>query len=175
LGAAGWRPIKDDYYGAELPDVTLRFVYPNQPALQLQNISGKVALQIRYTITLWNLDATDNPKNPLQIPVGAFDFIKPGLFGGPLNIFQPVATSLKSGNRLFGSASVSCPDCARGRTFWVYIVWDQGGWYSEIPEVTTGAVMIPKELENSTMTEFADRTIPFIPESRRIPIEKLFQ
>jgi hypothetical protein len=114
-------------------DVTLRFVYPTGPALMLINQSEKVAQYIKWTVVIWNLD---DPKGfssgphpadihePFQIPISIVDFLRPGastiqnLFSSPL-----VTPHIKDGNRLFGSASVVCPDCARGHTFIVYIVW----------------------------------------------------
>jgi hypothetical protein len=40
LGGASWRPIYEDYIGQELPNVTLQFIYPAHPALQIHNVSG---------------------------------------------------------------------------------------------------------------------------------------
>jgi hypothetical protein len=109
-------------------DVTLRFIYPKYPALLLVNQSGVVAREIRWQVTLWNLDLPEHT-NPLPIPTAIFDFILPHSSGGPQDLFSAptIAPLLHPGNRLIGSASVSCPDCARGRTFIVYIVWAQGG------------------------------------------------
>ena len=59
LTAAAWRPIADDYRGTEQPDVTLSLVVAKQPMLQLENLSGVVAQQIKYSFALWNLDTTD--------------------------------------------------------------------------------------------------------------------
>jgi hypothetical protein len=174
IGAAGWKQILEDYKGTELPDISMRLVYPQYPSLVLKNISGKVAKQVRFQVTLWNLDATENPKNPLQIPTDTFDFIKPNDEGGPQNIFQRVESSLKPGAKLFGSIGINCPDCQRGRTFWVWIVWKQDGWFSEIDDLTTGGVMVPTDMEHVNLYAFAAARMAAIPEDKRKRIEKLF-
>jgi hypothetical protein len=128
----------------ELPDVALRFVYPKSPALVLVNQSAVIARDIKWTVLLWNMDLTDR-SDPLPIPVGKFDWIRPHDQGGPQNLFgsQHVAPLLKPGNRLFGSASVDCPECARGRTYIVYIVWDESGWFSEVENGKPGKPLLP--------------------------------
>ena len=105
------------------------------PMVVLTNISNKVAQNIKWSVWLWNLDdqkmkATIEPTEPsefpqpLQIPTQTFDFIRPHSFGGPMILFvsPAVSSKIKVGDRLMGSASVVCPDCARGHTYIVYIV-----------------------------------------------------
>jgi hypothetical protein len=84
------RPIRN-----AAPDVTLRFIYPDRPALLLINESGKLAQQIKWSVALWNLDDlrtfSSNPHasdahEPLLIPVQIFDFIRPHSTGGPQTI-----------------------------------------------------------------------------------------
>lgn len=171
--AIGWRPIRDDYIGTETPDLALQFVYPKSPMLRILNVSNVTARQIKFTIAVWDIDKPQE-KNPLQIPIQTFDFIRPHLFGGNEGVFEPLVRSgvIKPGMRLFGSASTECPDCRKGHTYWLYIIWGQGGWYSEISDMSSGGVIVPKDFKNITATEFADRTIPLIPEIQRIPIEK---
>jgi hypothetical protein len=131
----------------------------------------EVANQIKYIVTLWNLNAEENPKNPLQIPVGTFDFVRAGQFGGPENLFGPVESILHPNDRLFGSAAVSCPLCARGRTYWVYIVWGRGGWYWEVPEARDGGMRVPANFANIDLGDFAAAVIAQIPERERVAIK----
>ena len=111
-------------------DVALGFVYPKSPALMIANLSDSLARDIKWTVVLWNMDLPDR-NDPLPIPVSTFDWLKAREEGGPQDLFNGplVAPLLKPGNRLFGSASADCPACARGRTYIVYIVWGQGGWF----------------------------------------------
>ena len=117
--------------GPGAPDVSLGLVYPEHPALLLMNPSNMVAKEIKYGFVVWNLDLP-NQHNPLPIPWASFDFIRPHEVGGPQDLFNPVMAQLTKGNRLFGYADVSCPDCANRRLFWVYIIWGQGGWFAPV-------------------------------------------
>jgi len=137
------------------PDVTLRFIYPTEPALLLVNQSGTVARDIKWQVTVWNRDLPDRT-NPLPIPTAIFDFIMPHSTGGPQDLFSAQVPLLHQGDRLIGSASVSCPDCARGHTFIVYIVWGQGGWFTEALDKTGGEVLMPKRFTKSNITNYAD-------------------
>ena len=158
---------------AEFPDVTLRFVYPKSPALVLVNQSGKVAHQIKWLVALWNLDLPDRT-DPLPISVSTFDFIRPHLESGPQNLFGSslVSPLLKPGNRLIGSASVQCPDCVRGRTFIVYLVWDQGGWFTEVLDMTSGAVLTPPHFTREEIFQYFRELMARVPENARIPISE---
>src|SRR5437867_4452348 len=83
--------------------------------LVIVNSSGSLARDIKWIVVLWNMDLPDRD-DPLPIPVSTFDWIKPHQEGGPQNLFSGanVAPLLKPGDRLFGSASVNCPNCVRG-------------------------------------------------------------
>jgi hypothetical protein len=139
------------------PDVTLRFINPTEPALQLVNQSGVTARDIKWMVTLWNLDLP-NRTNPLPIPTAAFDFIMPHSPGGPQGLFDApmVASLLHPGDHLIGSASVSCPDCVRGRTFIVYIILGHDGWFTEVLDKMHGEVLVPKHPTKSDITKYAD-------------------
>jgi pimeloyl-ACP methyl ester carboxylesterase len=157
----------------EGPDVTLRLVYPGEPALLLINQSGAIARDIKWTVTLWNLDLPERT-NPLPIPVSTFDWIRPRQTGGPQNLFgaPAVKSLLSSGNRLIGSASVVCPDCTRGRTFVIYIVWGQGGWFTEVVDRKDGEILIPNRFTKTLISQYAKELLSLIPESARIPISE---
>lgn len=154
---------------ARVPEVSLRFVSPEYPALQLINRSDVVAKDIKYTVVLWDID-NDTQVNPLAIPIATFDFIKAKQAGGPQNIFGPVEHLLKPGTRLFGSASVNCPDCRRGFTYWVYIDWTHGGWFAEVPDETGGDLLIPSHLTRPELAAYFRDAQASVPEDRRIPI-----
>lgn len=72
--------------------------------------------------------------DPLPIPIQTFDWIRAHGAGGPEGLFESpqVASLLKSGNRLFGSAFVDCPECSIGRTYIIYIVFGESGWFAEV-------------------------------------------
>jgi hypothetical protein len=171
----------------ETPDVTLEFVFAESPGLVLVNRSNKIAREIRWAVVLWNIDdpkvysnptAPDMQSNhePLPIPTSTVDFVRPHSETGPLNLFgSPIIRSnVKAGDRLIGSASVICPDCARGYTFIVYIVFGQGGWYYNDLNNRSGDVVIPRRLTRQNVLSYFNELIQRVAEKDRIPITDPF-
>jgi hypothetical protein len=157
---------------AEQPDVTLRFVYPTTPNVQLVNDSGIVAREIKWAVILFNLDAaTKSPFNPLPIPFSTFDFLRGHTNGGPMGFLDApdVRPLVHKGDRLCGSASVICPDCGRGHTYLVYIVVGEGGWFSEVLSVTSGTPLIPKHLTEAEVMPLVNMILS-TPETLRVAI-----
>lgn len=157
----------------EKPEVTLRFVHPKSPYIQLVNTSNAVAAHIKYQVAAWNLDTFAQSQNPLPVPPSEFDLLTSRNTTLPINIFETptVAPFVSQGNRIFGSASVICPTCTRGRTFWFYIVWGKGGWYSENTDINNGNIVLPSN--PAQLDEFAKRIIGKIPFHAREQIEGL--
>jgi hypothetical protein len=120
---------------------------------------------------IWNMDLPDR-NDPLPIPIGNFDWLRPHTESGPLNLFGGplVSPLLKSGDHLFGSASIICPKCFRGRTYIVYIVYGKSGWYSEIEKVTSGGTIIPKNFLRPTREVYFRELEAQVPQKNRIPI-----
>jgi hypothetical protein len=156
------------------PDVGLKFVYPKSPALMITTLSGSVARDIKWMVVLWNMDIPERD-NPLPIPAQTFDWIKGHDEGGPHNLFDTplVSPLLKNGNRLFGSATVDCPACTSGKTYIVYIVWGQGGWFSEVGNnswKSPGKAIAPKNFLRDNREAYFKILEAMIPENKRIPI-----
>jgi hypothetical protein len=118
---------------ANFPDVVMRLIYPERPAILLENISDATALQIKYAVALLHIDGSDVGK-PVQIPISTFDFIKGREGGGPQNLFDPpnAIQSPNKGDRLFGWIQVSCPTCIATHYYWTYVHFGYDGWYSEV-------------------------------------------
>jgi hypothetical protein len=150
------------------PLVALRFVGQKYPALQPINESSVIARDMKYTVALWNMERPQD-LSPLQIPTGTFDWLKPHTEGGPTNIFEHVTSELKDGDRLFGTMGVNCPDCSRGRTYVVYIVWGKGGWVSELKNEQSGGVFVPRNPTTDREAYFK-RLEEIAPDPSRIPI-----
>jgi len=156
------------------PEVTLRFVEGKAPDLQLTNISEVTATNIKWMMIAFDLDALAYRKQPLPIPATTFDFLTPGNSSLPINLFDPPASSssiVKSGDRIFGSVSVDCPECKRGHTYVFYITLGQGGWYSERTEITNGNNISPANM--NLIQEAADAVLKQTPEAMRTPIKDL--
>lgn len=155
------------------PDVGLRFVYPKSPALVIVNLSDSVAREIKWIVAIWNMDLPDR-NEPLPIPIQPFDWIKGHRESGPQRLFDDkwIPLLLKPGNRLIGSAVVECPACARGRTYIVYIVWGEGGWFSELENEKSGDLIIPKKLLRDGREAYFKELEATIPMNKRIPIQE---
>jgi hypothetical protein len=153
------------------PEVGLRFVYSTDPALVIVNQSSVVAHDIKWAVELWNMDQPDRD-DPLPIPTSTFDWLRPHDEGGPQNLFDTptVKPLLKSGDRLFGSASVSCPTCSRGRTYVVYIVYGVGGWFSELENEQSGRFLSPPNFHREFREKYFVALEAAVPVEKRIPI-----
>ena len=158
--------------GIEYPEVTLSFVWPNEPDIQLQNTSNVVAENIKWSLAIWDVD-TPNRHDPLPIPAATFDFLAPKGSSLPIALFSrpQIAPLVKSGDVIFGSASVSCPHCSRGRTFLVYIKLGSEGWYSEVKSVTSGDLvhLSPTPYLVNSVRDFTKT----VPDQDRIPIQEV--
>jgi hypothetical protein len=150
------------------PDVTLRFVSLESPLVVLVNSSPVVARNIKWGVVLWKWDAPAG-SNPLQIPIASFDWIKSQGEGGPEDIFSRVASQLKSGDILYGSAFVDCPECPKGHSYFVHITYGRGGWFSEIMSDKAGGPYTPVNSTKEGMAAFF-AAIDRVPQSERIPI-----
>jgi hypothetical protein len=181
LVATSWRAVRDDYRGAEQPEVTLRFVHPASPMLALDNKSGAIARDVKWAVALWNIDDLrtyvrgSSGNDPLPIPIQTYDVLRPHTSGGFQGIFLDSlnADYIKPGNRLAGSVSVVCPTCSRGHTYVVYITWGKGGWYAEAPQtqkLTEGELLVPKPITKENLEAYF-KLIEQIPASQRHPIE----
>ncbi len=153
------------------PDLALRFVYPKCSALVLINQSSVVAKDIKWTVAIWNMDLPDR-NDPLPIPVSTFDWIRPHNRSGPQDLFNSphIIPLLKSGDRLFGSASVCSPSCIRGRTYIIYIVWGKDGWFAEVEEEESGNILIPPNFLKNTRDQYFKALEAMIPIKSRILI-----
>lgn len=132
--------ILDGKSGKVPADVTATFVYPEGPAIVLYNTSETTALTVLYQVVLWNLDSPEAIlKSALEIPVAKADYVRHDAAAGPFNLFErPLSQNrLKAGDRIFGYASVSCPDCKTHRQYWINAVWKTGGWYAPLKDGTS--------------------------------------
>jgi hypothetical protein len=165
LGAPAFPKL--DATADDSPDVIARLVYQDEPSILLENISGRIAKEIKWAVELWDIDEPrtyinprpqPNAHDPLPIPVSTFDFLRPHTTGGPPSLFNtPLAAPyVKAGHRLVGSMSVVCPECARGHTYVVYITLGRGGWYSELNSLRDGQPLIPSHLNIDTVKQYAE-------------------
>jgi hypothetical protein len=164
---------ESSHSNAEKPDVALRLIYQKSPALILVNQSSTIARNIKWAFAIWNIDLPDR-NDPLPIPISTADWIKAHEESGPQSLFETslVNPLLKPGDRLFGSASVDCSDCDRGRTYIVYIVWGDTGWFAEVENDKTGKLIIPNNFLKPARMEFFKTLEAAVPVQSRITIKE---
>lgn len=152
-------------------DIAIKFVYPRSLALVLVNQSDVIAKNIKYHVALWNMDLPDR-NDPLPIPVSTFDWIKPNSESGPQNIlwYPQTQACFKSGDRLFGTASVIAPESIRGRTYVVYFKVGDNAWYSEIEDDKSGNLYIPVNFSRPSREEYFRTLEAKIPLHSRISV-----
>ena len=84
--------------------------------------------------------------------------------------FRPaVAARVKKGDRVFGSASVSCPECTVGRTYALSFTYAIAGWFAELPDWKNADMLVPKMVTPDGLTAFYG-FINSIPDNKRIQI-----
>lgn len=158
------------------PDIGMEFVNPSDVAFRMVNLSKKAVLRDpKYWFALVDLDgprtvATNGGPIPQLLQIPAFadtgDFLKAGQKFLPrpiVSTFPAVQSIVKSKDRIFGSATVSCPDCIRDRHYLVFFVNGSGGWYCEIAKdipITMGEIL----------TDTEATLLRVVPPERRIPI-----
>lgn len=162
------------------PDIAVRLVSRKELTVALLNVSppGILVTDPKFTIVIWNLDLPDRDE---PIPDGrlitkTFDrkWIRQEETFIVLRFTRvpEIAALIKTGDRLFGWIAATCPDCVKTKTYWIYTIHGQGGWYSELPQgkfpqLNKVKELLPQIRENPE-TFFAD-----IPKESRISIEDL--
>jgi hypothetical protein len=127
-----------------------------------------------------NPHASDHPgmHDPLPIPASTYDFLRPRQSSNPIDLFGTplVVPNLKKGQRLIGSASVDCADCAHGHTYVVNIVWGESGWYAEVTRAKGqelhGKILMPENPYAEAVPIFYQSLLALVPEADRIPIQE---
>jgi hypothetical protein len=157
------------------PDVTAKFVYPQEIALELTNHSQTVVKDPTVLLLLFDLDGPGDQPSPLQIPLalGPNEYIKSGSYIVPLTVTgnSSLKNTIRKGDRILGWVSVTCLDCVSTNSYWVYAVHGSGGWYSPCekgkhPQLNA----ISKNWHN--FVKYGDAYLSgTVPIERRIPID----
>jgi hypothetical protein len=127
------------------PEVTLRLVDPPDPKLILVNDTNVEAKDVGYGVALYNVDNLPENGDALAIEASGVEQLPPHHSYGPLPLFDSleVRAWLKPGHRIVGTIAIDCAACARGYTYWVSLVWAEGGWFAEIKDMTEGGTVVP--------------------------------
>jgi hypothetical protein len=161
------------------PDIGLRFVHPEDASFVLENTSQVVLYTPKFWFVLMDLDVPgannlEGTAIPDILPIPAEaqqDFIRPGDRTLPRSIvsyYPTVSKIVKPNDRVFGSVGVTCPDCIKTRTYWLYFVVGAGGWYSEIVKQPKGLPLLRLMLSTEEVLN------EFVPIRKRIPIAGMY-
>lgn len=120
---------------SEFPDVSAKFVYPDEIALVLLNQSPVTVKAPSILLMLFDLDGDADKATVLNVPMPSPEgvFIKSGSYMIPLSIagHPNVKNQIKKGDRLVGWVSVTCPDCENTNAYWFYAVQGDRGWFAK--------------------------------------------
>lgn len=110
---------------------------------------------------------------PLPIPAQTLqDFAPPKQGLGNFEVLSDLAKAhVKAGSRLFGVAFITCLDCRRTTTYWVY--WEVGGqgWFSPIKAGTNPAM--PYYRMRNVPNEMVDKALnALVPPKERIALQE---
>ena len=144
------------------PEVTMRLVNLRSPSLVLDNHSDAIARDIKRSYAIWNTDdlrtyiVGSSGDDPLPIPTSTFDVLRPHTSSGPEGIFQASINAgyIKKGDKLIGSIGIICPICVRGHSYFIYIIWGESGWFSEIQDLKEGELTISRCLNTENLKAY---------------------
>jgi hypothetical protein len=123
----------------------MEFVNPKDVAFRIVNLSDVTLRDAKYYFMFididgpgrFNLQGTMLPQllpTPAKIETG--DFLRPKtsfMASSIVSTFPGVQSIVKPNDRIFGLATVSCPNLLKDRQYWLYFAVGSGGWYCEVP------------------------------------------
>lgn len=148
------------------PDAVLVFAEPQSPLFKVINDSDAVMRDAKYGFHIYDLDAVGDEDGPLNllIPFQSLEPIRPQAGMGPWTIesLSLRKDGIKPGHRLFGWASISCPECLRRRVYWIYSKFGEEGWYAEIPDAEQARVQpnLARIVNSDDPENLIERVVP---------------
>lgn len=158
-------------------DLQLLFFGRDSLLFNYINRSKESAQQPKYWFIVLDLSRPYFPpgsSEPNGLPVLTHvqgDFVRPGDMQGNVEVLNtPMAKNhVKSGDKLWMAAFVTCANCVTTRAYYVYFQVGSGGWYAEAPDAKK--MEFPKPLNqpatDAAIESYADQLVP---RARRIPI-----
>ena len=144
---------------AERPDVRLIPLQPKELELMIYNASGtKIAKDVHYAVSLMIVDrpATSGVYPAFSTETTNIDYIRPSSAYAPsiLRFHNGDSIPVTKGARLFGWASITCPDCAKDRVYWVYWKYQEAGYYLESEDGKMPFGQMPAKTPETILDEF---------------------
>lgn len=142
------------------PDVHAVLLYPQRPSILLVDQSeSKTARQASFEPRFRNLShkISDTAFDLYGGKSVSCDYISPQTSCGPFQLEFPGKAIFVAGDELFGLVTVSCPDCAAFRTYWVYISFPKDGVFAEGKATDYDFYHLTPQNARSTVEKFLKR------------------
>jgi len=155
----------------DLPAVSFRVINLKSIGISASNTYNVIAKDVRYDLTAWDLDLDKD--DSLCIFSHSEPWIRPGENVYPYSFVarKEVAPLVKNGDKLLGLASISCPECIATKSYLVFAINGQGGWFFEYPKgMSPNLPKISKLIP--AIRKNPEKYFSDIPLSARIPIKE---
>ena len=161
-------------------DIEAIISYPKCPAISLRNLSNRVATGLTWEITLFrttNFNFTSSGQQQIYVtslPTQQMGFVKAHSEDLPSTMFPEAYCRsdgpIKEGDDLIGSLFVDCPECGKGTTYIVHLVWGKSGWYVHV-NIPQGGMLIPIKLNTPIFHAYVQKWEKDMPGAYKIPIK----
>jgi len=157
----GYRQIRDIL---TRPNVELVFVHPESVAYKIVNNSEKIAEDVLVSFGIFSLDS--DLQNPVPISSANYDYVNKHSEKGSFSFFSNFGIR---NQRYFGIVYISCRDCEKLRTYWIYAKHGDAtdAFYAERNRQDTFQINV-SDLASNTQ----DYLKNLFPERRRISIKR---
>jgi hypothetical protein len=165
----------------QAPEVSMSFyIEGGNPKFSIFNAGGEAAQQPKWSFALADFTneyyphylSDPNSSQPLPIPSDKVDdYVKPHSYLGNFAVFNDATANLiKSGDQIFGFATITCLNCAGDKSYWLYWEVGNGGWYANFTPIDKDAQLFKQG--NLSRSEVDERISRWIPAIGRIPLTK---
>jgi hypothetical protein len=155
-------------------DISLDVTHAADPSITVINSGQEILRDPRYSLALFDLDRASWDKGVLPTlrttpPIFTpNDWLRPGNGFGVYPIFE--SNKPAPGTRVFGWARCDCPACAGEKFYLIYLVFEQEGWYYEIPGGKSVNMEFFKGIFGKTKEEQESLLLTGIPAPLRKPL-----
>jgi hypothetical protein len=162
-------------------DLSFFFFSENgQPRFSIVNTGDESAQEPKWTMALVDLSNEYYPhyksdpesSEPLPIPTQKIDdFVKRHTSLGNFEIFNEATSNhVKTGDRIFGLAGITCSNCPADRKMWLYWEVGAGGWYASFSPLKPDEKLFKQpNMSNVEIDDLLSRAVPL---GERIPINE---
>jgi hypothetical protein len=99
----------------------------------IRNTGSITAERVKYSAFFLDLDTANTPENT-PVAKAECEYVKAGQRCGPLTITYNASVSFPDHHRVLGNAQIDCLNCKNSYTYWVFMHWQEDGWYSKMPD-----------------------------------------